>query len=130
MNLPGVPGGFNALFIGVTGVIGTSTLVCFSLEDMYPKPMSETCGWGTWWVVTIGGPANGFRPALVGPMGELTDVASANLAVRGVLMESVDEELEVRGRTLICAPFFSSDAGEVLESSDILATVDRSCWRS
>ena len=63
----------------------------------------------------------GFRPALVGPIGEFTEVASANLAVRGVLMESVEEEeLEVRDRTSTLTSFFSSDAGEVFESSDIL----------
>ena len=72
----------------------------------------------------IGGPLNGFRPALVGPMGELTEVASANRAVRGVLMESVDEELEVRGRTFTCAPFFSSDNDEVFESSDIVVSTN------
>ena len=55
------------------------------------------------------GPWNGFRPAGVGPMGELTDVASAKRAVRGVLMDNVEElEDEVRDRTVTSDSFFSS----------------------
>ena len=44
-------------------------------------------------------------------MGEFTEVASAKRAVRGVLIESVEELEEVRGRTETCGPFFSSEAG-------------------
>ena len=47
------------------------------------------------------GSANGGRPAVLGPMGELTEVASAKRAVLGVLIESPDEELDdVLGRTV------------------------------
>ena len=42
-------------------------------------------------------------------MGELTEVASANRAVRGVFIERVEELEEVRGRTVTCGPFFSSE---------------------
>lgn len=48
----------------------------------------------------MGGPANGDLPLSVGPMGELTEVASAKRAVRGVLIESVEELEEVLGRTI------------------------------
>ena len=42
-------------------------------------------------------------------MGELTDVASAKRAVRGVLMDNVEElEDEVRDRTVTSESFFSS----------------------
>lgn len=51
-------------------------------------------------MVRIEGSANGDLPAVLGSMGELTDVASAKRAVRGVFNESPDEELdEVRERT-------------------------------
>ena len=43
-----------------------------------------------------------------GPIGELTDVASAKRAVRGVLMDKEEDELEVRGRTDTSVSFFSS----------------------
>lgn len=47
-----------------------------------------------------GGLAKGDGPAVLGPMGELTDVASANRAVLGVLIDNADEELDdVLGRT-------------------------------
>ena len=53
--------------------------------------------------------ANGERPAAVGPMGELTDVASAKRAIRGVLMERPsDEQEELRERTVTFACFLSS----------------------
>ena len=58
----------------------------------------------------IGGPENGERPARVGPIGEFTDVASANRAVRGVFKDNEDELDEVRGRTVTAGPFFSSEA--------------------
>lgn len=45
-------------------------------------------------MVRIGGSAKGERPVLVGPMGELTDVASAKRAVRGVLTDSGMDELD------------------------------------
>ena len=48
----------------------------------------------------MGGPAKGDRPVSVGPIGELTDVASAKRAVRGVLIDKVEELEEVRGRTV------------------------------
>ena len=52
--------------------------------------------------VVTGGSANGDLPAVLGLMGELTDVASAKRAVLGVLMDRADEELDdVRGRTVI-----------------------------
>lgn len=45
------------------------------------------------------GSAKGDRPAVLGPIGELTDVASAKRAVLGVFNESPDEELDdVLGR--------------------------------
>lgn len=48
-----------------------------------------------------GGLAKGDVPAVLGPMGELTDVASANRAVLGVLIDSAEEELDdVLGRTV------------------------------
>ena len=57
----------------------------------------------------MGGPENGDLPLSVGPMGELTEVASAKRAVRGVLMERVEELEEVLGRTMAGGPFFSSE---------------------
>ena len=57
----------------------------------------------------MGGPENGERPASVGPIGEFTDVASANRAVLGVFKDSEDELDEVRGRTVTSGPFFSSE---------------------
>ena len=51
--------------------------------------------------VVSGGLAKGDRPAALGSMGELTDVASAKRAVLGVLTESPEEELDdVLGRTV------------------------------
>lgn len=50
--------------------------------------------------VVSGGLAKGDRPAVLGSMGELTDVASAKRAALGVLTESPDEELDVLGRTV------------------------------
>ena len=44
--------------------------------------------------MVTGGLTKGDRPAVLGPMGELTDVASAKRAVLGVLIESPDEELD------------------------------------
>ena len=45
---------------------------------------------------------NGDLPAVLGSIGELTDVASAKRAVLGVLIDKADEELDdVRGRTVI-----------------------------
>lgn len=68
----------------------------------------------------MGGPEKGLR--LFGSIGELTEVASAKRAVLGVLMERVDDELEVRGRTATWGPFFSSTPGAMPESSvNILA---------
>ena len=68
----------------------------------------------------MGGPEKGLR--LLGSIGELTEVASAKRAVLGVLMERVDDELEVRGRTMIWGPFFSSTPGAIPDPSvDILA---------
>lgn len=53
-------------------------------------------------MVRIGGSAKGERPALVGPMGELTDVASAKRAVRGVLIDSGMDKLDdLRGLEVI-----------------------------
>jgi hypothetical protein len=40
-------------------------------------------------------------------MGELTDVASAKRAVRGVLMERLEAALEARGRMEASGSFFS-----------------------
>ena len=55
--------------------------------------------------------AKGERPAAVGPMGELTEVASAKRAVRGVLIDSPSEEQEeLRDRTETFACFFSSSS--------------------
>lgn len=53
-----------------------------------------------WVVVMGGGPEKGLRPARVGPMGELTEVASAKRAVLGVFRDSEEELEEVRGRTV------------------------------
>lgn len=44
--------------------------------------------------MVTGGLTKGERPAVLGPMGELTDVASAKRAVLGVLIERPDEELD------------------------------------
>ena len=53
-------------------------------------------------VSAAGGSAKGFLPALLGLMGELTDVASAKRAVLGVDKVRPDEELdEVLGLTKI-----------------------------
>lgn len=60
-------------------------------------------------LVVIGGSAKGERPLVLGSMGELTDVASAKRAVRGVLRESPDEELDdVRDLTRMRGSFSSS----------------------
>lgn len=60
-------------------------------------------------MVRIGGSAKGERPALVGPMGELTDVASAKRAVRGVLTDSGMDELDdLRGLEVIWGSLSSS----------------------
>ena len=45
-------------------------------------------------------------------MGEFTEVASANRAVRGVLTDRLEELEDVLGRIVTCAPFFSSEADE------------------
>lgn len=51
---------------------------------------------------------------MVGPIGELTEVASAKRAVRGVLMESPNEELDdLRDRTVIRVSFSVSKLGFV-----------------
>jgi len=48
----------------------------------------------------MGAPVKDDFPVVLGPMGELTEVASAKRAVRGVWMVRPDEELdEVLGRT-------------------------------
>ena len=64
----------------------------------------------------MGGPEKGFRPASVGPMGEFTEVASANRAVRGVLMERVEELESVRARMEIVGRFLPSELVEVIEA--------------
>ena len=64
----------------------------------------------------MGGPEKGFRPASVGPMGEFTEVASANRAVRGVLMERLDELESVRARMEIVGRFFASELVELVEA--------------
>ena len=58
----------------------------------------------------MGAPVKGVLLLGDGPIGELTDVASANRAVRGVLMDKLDDELDVRGRTDTSCSFFSSIA--------------------
>ena len=56
----------------------------------------------------MGGSANGDLPEVLGSMGELTEVASAKRAVRGVFNDSPDEELEdVRDRTSTRGSFSS-----------------------
>ena len=45
-------------------------------------------------MVGLGGSLKGFLPALLGSMGEWTDVASANRAVRGEARVMAEEELE------------------------------------
>jgi hypothetical protein len=59
--------------------------------------MSDGCGWGWKWFVGMSS-RNGFRPALLGSMGDTMAVASAKRAVRGVWMVSLDESVEVRRR--------------------------------
>lgn len=59
----------------------------------------------------MGGPAKGFLLFRVGPIGEFTEVASAKRAVRGVLIDNVEELEEVRGRIATCASIFSADGG-------------------
>lgn len=57
----------------------------------------------------MGGSAKGERPILVGPMGELTDVASAKRAALGVLTDRESDELDDRrGRTVVWISFSSS----------------------
>lgn len=57
----------------------------------------------------IEGSAKGDRPLSVGPMGELTEVASAKRAVRGVLRDSEDDELDdVLGLVVTLGAFLSS----------------------
>lgn len=57
----------------------------------------------------IGGSAKGDRPLSDGPMGEFTDVASANRAVRGVLRDGADDDSDdVRALVVTFGPFFSS----------------------
>ena len=57
----------------------------------------------------MGGSTKGFRPPALGPMGELTEVASAKRAVLGVFTDN-DEELEdFRVRTVTSGSFFSSE---------------------
>lgn len=59
-------------------------------------------------MVRIGGSAKGERPVVVGSMGELTEVASAKRAARGVFNDSPDEELDdVRDRTRTLGSFSS-----------------------
>ena len=59
----------------------------------------------------MGRPVNGLPPAAVGPMGEMTDVASAKRAALGDFRESeLDELEEVRDRTVTAGSFLSSDA--------------------
>lgn len=56
-----------------------------------------------------GGSAKGERPLVLGSIGELTEVASAKRAVRGVFKERPDEELDdVRVRTRTRGSFSSS----------------------
>ena len=53
--------------------------------------------------------AKGERLATVGPMGELTEVASAKRAIRGVLVERPsDEQEELRERTVTFACLLAS----------------------
>ncbi len=55
-----------------------------------------------------GGSAKGFCTAVAGPMGELTEVASAKRAVLGVDTDRRDEEpVDALGRTTIFATFLS-----------------------
>jgi len=68
----------------------------------------------------MGGPAKGFLPAAVGPMGELTEVASAKRAVRGDLRDKLEVSEEVLGRTVIWGTFFSPAAGDSARGADIL----------
>lgn len=54
------------------------------------------------------GSANGDLPVALGSIGELTEVASAKRAVRGVFSDSPEEELdEVRDRTSTLVSFSS-----------------------
>ena len=79
------------------------------------------------------GPVKGLRR--LGLMGELTDVASAKRAVRGVWMDSLEEPLLSRGgrvsisstRTCGVLLFFSSAAADaaLLSGLDMLAVVVR-----
>lgn len=59
-------------------------------------------------IAPFGGSVNGERPDALGSIGELTDVASAKRAVRGLLNVNPDEELDdVRVRTRTVG-FFTS----------------------
>lgn len=59
--------------------------------------------------LVCGRSAKGGRPAAVGPMGELTEVASAKRAVRGVLIDRPsDEQEEFLDRTVTLDCFLSS----------------------
>ena len=78
------------------------------------------------------GPVKGFRPCRLGSMGELTEVASAKRAVRGVWMDSLEAPELRRGRTSIswtrtCAPLFFSSAAADAEllglGSDMVAVL-------
>ncbi|KAL8842477.1 MAG: hypothetical protein Q9176_002629 [Flavoplaca citrina] len=77
----------------------------------------------------MGGSANGDLPEVLGSMGELTEVASAKRAVRGVFNDSPEEELEdVRDRTSTRESFSSPLTDWVLSelckigAFDMLAT--------
>jgi hypothetical protein len=108
--LPGVPGVLRAdLSGGEAGpfMLGLSVACCSTGSfEMYPNPTSDgfaSCG------VMFGGSANGDLVSFGPEMGELTEVASANLAVRGVLSEESEElELVLVDLEVTVGTFFSS----------------------
>lgn len=89
--LPGVPGVLRADFSGGAPRFWLTVASCSTGSlDMYPNPTSD--GWACWAAIA-GGSANGDLFSAESETGELTDVASANLATRGNFEEE-SEELE------------------------------------
>lgn len=73
----------------------------------------------------FGGSANGDLPVSVGPStGEYTDVASANLGVRGTFNEESDDELESVRRTVTMGTGrFLSSFPELCERACLLRSI-------
>ena len=109
-NLVEVPGVFIADLSGglASPLVFDPRVACCSiglLSEIYPKPTSD--GFAT--VPDILDLEKGRRCSFGSAIGELTDVASAKRAFRGVLIDGEEEELEFVLTDLVVAPvsFFS-----------------------